>query len=123
LLISIKNPDNNVYPILKEYRAHKAADQLKVQLESFWRKEWPFMTECTEDMDPLAWWEKIAPMPRGDVLAICTTTHCDVLLIGHSRIKIFSTLVNSMPDERMNSTITWFNSNNEAASNLEQSLT
>ncbi|KAM6503262.1 hypothetical protein JOM56_000205 [Amanita muscaria] len=48
-------------------------------------------------MDPLAWWEKIAPIPSGDVLAILA-------------IKIFSILVNSMPDERTNSTITWFNS-------------
>lgn len=71
LLISIeKNPDDNVYPILKEYGAHKAADQLKVQLESFWRKEWPFATECGEDMDPLAWWEKIALSPNADVLAV-----------------------------------------------------
>jgi hypothetical protein len=72
LLISIeKNPDNNVYPVLKEYGARKAADQLKVQLESFWRKEWPFTMECAENMDPLEWWEKIAPMPNGDVLAVC----------------------------------------------------
>ncbi|KAM6488823.1 Ribonuclease H-like domain containing protein [Amanita muscaria] len=98
LLISIeKNPDDNVYPVLKEYGAQKAADQLKAQLESFWRKEWPFTTACTEDMDPLAWWEKIAPIPSGDVLAILA-------------IKIFSILVNSMLDERTNSTITWFNS-------------
>jgi hypothetical protein len=32
----------------------------------------PFTTACTEDMDPLAWWEKIARIPSGecDVLAV-----------------------------------------------------
>lgn len=53
----------------------------------------PFTTACTEDMDPLAWWEKIARIPSGE---------CDVLAI--LAIKIFSILVNSMPDESLGQT-------------------
>ena len=71
ILISIENnPTDNVYPVLKSYGARKVADQLKVQPEAFWRKEWPFTMEMVKDVDPLQWCEGIALIPHGNVLAV-----------------------------------------------------
>jgi hypothetical protein len=75
-----------------------AAHELKNQLEAFWRGEYPFIvSEEAKGKNPLEWWQHLEHHMHAHVLASLA-------------IRIFSILVNSMPDERTNSTITWFNS-------------
>jgi hypothetical protein len=75
-----------------------AAHKLKNQLEAFWRGEYPFIiSEEAKGKNPLEWWQHLEH-------------HMHARILASLAIRIFSILVNSMPDERTNSTITWFNS-------------
>lgn len=67
------------------------------QLTAYWKNEHPFVGKKTDHDDPLKWWKTMQHHPSSNVLALLA-------------IKIFSILINSMPDERTNSNITWFNS-------------
>ncbi|KAG1723843.1 uncharacterized protein EDB91DRAFT_1086908 [Suillus paluster] len=64
---------------------------LRHKLEGFWHNEWPF-NQLVKDGNSFAWWESLQDHPHGHVLA-------------HLSIKIFSVLVNSMPDERTDTAI------------------
>ncbi|KAJ7439427.1 ribonuclease H-like domain-containing protein [Mycena galericulata] len=71
---------------------------LRLQLEAFWLGEPPFHAPVLKD-DIMEWWMNLerGNSPRSNVIAML-------------RVRIFGALVNSMPDERTNSNITWFNS-------------
>ena len=100
---------------------HRLLDGLRTQLEAYWRDEWPF-NQPVKDNDPLSWWKTLAEHPYARVLAVHVKLFCFCLFhlstnqfgllntVQYFAIKIFSVLVNSMPDERTNLTITWFNS-------------
>ncbi|KAK7007106.1 ribonuclease H-like domain-containing protein [Favolaschia claudopus] len=74
------------------------SETLKLQLEAFWLGEPPFHAPVIGD-DTMEWWTNlgIGNSPRSNVIAMLA-------------VRIFGILVNSMPDECTNSTITWFNS-------------
>ncbi|KAG2079898.1 ribonuclease H-like domain-containing protein [Suillus cothurnatus] len=102
----VANPDSVLATsIFKVLSAAEVASGLRHQLEAFWHGEWPF-NQQVKDGNPLAWWESLQDHPHARVLA-------------HLAIKIFSVLVNSMPDERTNSTITWFNSPTRGSQNAQ----
>ncbi|KAJ7780625.1 ribonuclease H-like domain-containing protein [Mycena maculata] len=92
--------DNNCrcHPILKTQTALEVAESLRQQLEAFWLGEPPFHAPVLKD-DTMEWWMNLerGNSPRSNVIA----------MLG---VRIFGILVNSMPDERTNSTITWYNS-------------
>ncbi|KAK7041309.1 ribonuclease H-like domain-containing protein [Favolaschia claudopus] len=90
------HPDEPVHPVIEDLGPVATAKAFRNQFDSFWRQEWPF-NQGISDGDPLKWWKSLALHPQANVLAI----------LG---IKLFSMLVNSMPDERTNSHLTWFNS-------------
>ncbi|KAI6043561.1 hypothetical protein EDC04DRAFT_2890709 [Pisolithus marmoratus] len=71
-------------------------DKLHHQLDTFWQHEHPF-NRLTKDGNALAWWQALKHHPGAQVLAALM-------------IKVFSALVNSMPDEWTGSTFTWLNS-------------
>ncbi|KAK0431439.1 ribonuclease H-like domain-containing protein [Armillaria borealis] len=72
------------------------AEEFSPQLLSYSWGEYPF-TDPVGLKTVLEWWEDLAKHPKAWTLAFFA-------------IKIFSVLVNSMPDERTGSKITWFNS-------------
>ncbi|KAJ7711180.1 ribonuclease H-like domain-containing protein [Mycena metata] len=86
------------HPVLKSQKEFELADALRLQLEAFWLGEAPFHTPVFGD-DTMEWWTNLEQgnSPRSNVLA----------MLG---VRIFGILVNSMPDERTNSHITWYNS-------------
>ncbi|KAJ6607061.1 ribonuclease H-like domain-containing protein [Mycena sp. CBHHK59/15] len=90
------HPAEPVHPVIQDLGPAETVKEFRRQLESFWRNEWPF-NQAISDGNSLAWWKSLEQHPQARVLAILA-------------IKIFSMLVNSMPDERTNSHLTWFNS-------------
>ncbi|KAG2345131.1 hypothetical protein BDR05DRAFT_947067 [Suillus weaverae] len=62
-----------------------ATSIFKHQIKAFWHDKWPFNQQVKDD-NPLAWWESLQDHLHAHVLA-------------HLTIKIFSVLVNSMPNE------------------------
>ena len=61
------------------------------------------------------WWETLEHHPRARVLAVSASAFDEFDAYGNCgqqmlAIKIYSTLVNSMPDDRTGSRITWLNS-------------
>ncbi|KAJ7662395.1 ribonuclease H-like domain-containing protein [Mycena rosella] len=86
------------HPILKTHSDLEIANALRLQLEAFWLGEPPFHAPVIND-DTMEWWLNLerGNSPRSNVLA----------MLG---VRIFGILVNSMPDERTNSNITWYNS-------------
>ncbi|CDO75802.1 hypothetical protein BN946_scf184934.g17 [Trametes cinnabarina] len=90
------NPSGRIDPVLQELGANKASKEMKTQFEAYWLGEYPFNTVISSE-STLSYWENLRSHPNARVLAIVC-------------IKIFSILVNSMPDERTGSKFTWFNS-------------
>ncbi|KAF8182478.1 ribonuclease H-like domain-containing protein [Mycena galopus ATCC 62051] len=90
--------DCRCHPILKTQSELDIANALRLQLEAFWLGEPPFHAPVIRD-DIMEWWMNLerGNSPRSNVIA----------MLG---VRIFGILVNSMPDERTNSNITWFNS-------------
>ncbi|KAJ7198848.1 hypothetical protein GGX14DRAFT_573290 [Mycena pura] len=86
------------HPIFKTQSPLEIADALRLQLEAFWLGEPPFHAPVLKD-DTMEWWMNLerGNSPRSNVLAMLA-------------VRIFGILVNSMPDERTNSKITWYNS-------------
>ncbi|KAJ6508735.1 hypothetical protein C8R45DRAFT_1208354, partial [Mycena sanguinolenta] len=86
------------HPILKNQSDVDTVNSLRLQLEAFWLGEPPFHAPVIKD-DIMEWWMNLerGNSPRSNVIA----------MLG---VRIFGILVNSMPDERTNSNITWFNS-------------
>ncbi|KAJ6602612.1 hypothetical protein DFH09DRAFT_805189, partial [Mycena vulgaris] len=86
------------HPILKTQTDLEIANALRLQLEAFWLGEPPFHAPVMNG-DIMEWWTNLGRgnSPRSNVIA----------MLG---VRIFGILVNSMPDERTNSNITWFNS-------------
>ncbi|KAJ7479579.1 ribonuclease H-like domain-containing protein [Mycena latifolia] len=83
------------HPILKTQTDLEIANALRLQLEAFWLGEPPFHAPVMNG-DTMEWWTNLGRgnSPRSNMLGV----------------RIFGILVNSMPDERTNSNITWFNS-------------
>ncbi|KAK0477282.1 ribonuclease H-like domain-containing protein [Armillaria novae-zelandiae] len=83
--------------LVKQAKSAKAiAEEFSPQLLAYSRGEYPF-SDPVGLQTVLEWWESLASHPKARTLAFFA-------------IKIFSVLVNSMPDERTGSKITWFNS-------------
>jgi hypothetical protein len=103
-------------PVLREKGVSTLVRELKCQIELFWNGEYPFhVVDVAKVTDPLAWWHDIGRQDGAKVLSVSKINYCNhnENFIKHYQIlaiRIFSVLVNSMPDERTNSTITWFNS-------------
>ncbi|KAI6138392.1 hypothetical protein BKA82DRAFT_3990118 [Pisolithus tinctorius] len=81
---------------VREYGPTGTVDELRLQIDAFWRQEHPF-NRPMKDGNTLAWWQAFEHHPGAQVLAALA-------------VKIFSALVNSMPDEQTGSTFTWLNS-------------
>ncbi|KAJ7195433.1 ribonuclease H-like domain-containing protein [Mycena pura] len=101
--------DCKCHPILKEKKPIEIVRECLAQLNAFWLGEAPFHTPVVDD-DVMEWWEnfEVGASPQSGVLAMLA-------------VRIFGILVNSMPDERTNSNITWLNSplrGNQKAENL-----
>lgn len=86
----------NAHPALEGLDAGQAASAWYSQLQVFWGGKYPFDAPAA-DGDPLKWWRALETHPHAKILAMLA-------------VKIFSICVNSMADERTNSTITWLNS-------------
>ena len=109
-----RSPDNlkSAHRLIQEYQTADLIDEFRQQLLAYARKEYPFTDPVTHG-DVLHWWETLEHHPRARVLAVRAHAfddydcdRCPQMLT----VKIYSTLVNSMPDERTGSRITWFNS-------------
>jgi hypothetical protein len=87
---------NPCHRLVAQLGSNRVVSDFRQQLLAFSRQEWPFTDPITHG-DVLTWWESLEQHPHARVLAMLA-------------IKIFSVLVNSMPDERTGSKITWFNS-------------
>ncbi|KAJ3512736.1 hypothetical protein NMY22_g15246 [Coprinellus aureogranulatus] len=104
--VAKRKPDESE-PLLQEISPAQAVSELRDQLEAYWRGAGIWMYNAgLPSNDPLDWWETVAKNPKGRVL-------------GMLACKIFSCLINSMPDERTNSTITWLNSAVRGSQNAE----
>ncbi|KAF8487250.1 hypothetical protein DFH94DRAFT_621639 [Russula ochroleuca] len=87
---------NPCHRLVAQLGSNRVVSDFCQQLLAFSRQEWPFTDPITHG-NALTWWESLEQHPHACVLAMLA-------------IKIFSVLVNSMPDERTGSKITWFNS-------------
>ena len=105
---------NPCHRLVKQLGPNRVVSEFRQQLLAFARREWPF-TDPISQGDTLTWWESLRQHPHARVLAVSEYLRfCKYCEIQRSlqmlAIKIFSVLVNSMPDERTGSKITWFNS-------------
>ncbi|KAJ8475312.1 hypothetical protein ONZ45_g15654 [Pleurotus djamor] len=91
-----KYPEARKPPLFEEMSAKKIAMSFREQFNSFWAGYHLFSCPL-RDCDSLEWWQSLTSDSGSNVLAMLA-------------VRIFSVLVNSMPDERTNSHITWFNS-------------
>ncbi|KAG2744426.1 hypothetical protein P692DRAFT_201775846 [Suillus brevipes Sb2] len=82
--------------LVHEIGAAGVVDEFRRQLEAYFHNEWPFNAPL-QDGNTLVWWNMLLPHPHARVLAALA-------------VKIFSVLINSMPDERTGSKLTWLNS-------------
>ena len=66
---------HETHPILalKHLTAAQIVDGLRVQLDAFWRNEWPF-DQQVENNDALSWWESLRCHTHARVLAVCTVS-------------------------------------------------
>ncbi|KAF8484534.1 ribonuclease H-like domain-containing protein [Russula ochroleuca] len=87
---------NPCHRLVAQLGSNRVVSDFRQQLLAFSCQEWPFTDPITHG-DALTWWELLEQHPHARVLAMLA-------------IKIFSVLVNSMPDECTGSKITWFNS-------------
>ena len=113
------NDESVGHPLLRTKGAYQSVQDLKSQINGFWKGDYPFRVDKRGDIhDPLRYWQGLAMHDSADVLGVscspsCSTTYKSLMESNANQIlgiKIFSILVNSMPDERTNSTITWLNS-------------
>ncbi|KAG2339705.1 hypothetical protein BDR05DRAFT_951027 [Suillus weaverae] len=82
--------------LVHEIGAAGVVDEFGHQFEAYFHNEWPFNTPL-QDGNPLTWWNMLLPHPHACVLAALA-------------VKIFLVLINSMPDKRTGSKLTWLNS-------------
>jgi hypothetical protein len=106
---------NPCHRLVAQLGSNRVVSDFCQQLLAFSRQEWPFTDPITHG-NALTWWESLEQHPHACVLAVSGHlqffAECqDVQHLWQMlAIKIFSVLVNSMPDERTGSKITWFNS-------------
>jgi hypothetical protein len=111
----LKDDPNKVDPLLQEIGAKTAVEEFREQLKAYAYQQWPFNARV-DDKTALLWWENLRTSPPARVLAVCDglssamTRYLMSLMFQMLATKIFSVLVNSMPDERTGSKLTWFNS-------------
>jgi hypothetical protein len=96
MLEAAENDPNTAHPALKGLDPSEAAEVWMRQLEAFWLGHYPFDAEM-KDGNPLAWWKGFEKCPDAQILSMLA-------------VKLFAIMVNSMADERTNSTFTWLNS-------------
>ena len=104
------------HPVLREKGISNSVNNLKHQIELFWNCDYPFRVVDAEKItDPLDWWHDIGRHNSTKVLLVWNFNNdCGLRWEFYDThqvlaIRIFSILINSMPDECTNSTITWFN--------------
>ena len=109
-----RSPENRktAHRLIQENQTVDLIKEFRQQLLAYARKDYPFADQLI-DGDTLHWWETLEYHPRARVLAVSASVLDD--FDGNRwrqmlAVKIYSTLVNSMPDERTGSRITWFNS-------------
>jgi hypothetical protein len=86
------------------------------QFLAYAQQEFPFDNPI-KDGNTLGWWESLKDVQHARALAVSAIMVfflvlqvCWLEFLQYNAIKIFLVLVNSMPDERTGSNITWFNS-------------
>ncbi|KAG1729099.1 uncharacterized protein EDB91DRAFT_1160234 [Suillus paluster] len=105
-VLSISNKLNDPISLLvQEIGAAGVVDEFRCQLQAYFHNEWPFNAPL-QDGNTLAWWNTLLPHPHARVLAALA-------------VKFFSVLINSMPDERTGSKLTWLNSAIRANQNAQ----
>ena len=111
-----RSPENRKFThrLIQENQTADLITEFRQQLLAYARKEYPFADQVT-DGDTLHWWETLEHHPRACVLAVSASAFHEFDAYGNCgrqmlAVKIYSTLVNSMPDERTRSRITWFDS-------------
>lgn len=86
-----------------EFTPVQVVENLRHQPGAFWHDEWPFNLDIKEP----AWGEHFRThFPCGQFLFFSRLLTCR----SHFAVKLFSVLVNFVPDKRTNSTTTWLNS-------------
>ena len=66
----LSHPDEPVHAIFKLLSPAQIVDELRHQLEAFWRGEWPFDQQASvKDGNSLGWWEAFSDHPHAHVLA------------------------------------------------------
>ena len=63
-------PKDTNKPSFKDLSHVQVDDDLRTQLEAYWRNKWPF-NQQVKDNDPLAWWKSLKLHPCVQVLAVC----------------------------------------------------
>ena len=63
------HPGDRIHPIFKELSPSQIVEDLRHQLEAFWRGEWPFDMPV-KDGNSLAWWESLAMHRHARILAV-----------------------------------------------------
>lgn len=114
-------------PSLAHLSPAEALTKLKTQLRKYQQRQPPFDRPLGKDESVREWWAKLSKKHTSavDVLAVSDPQTLDFLQysfpvvshisLGHAfpqalAIKLYSILVNSMPDERTMSVVTWLNS-------------
>ena len=57
-------------PILHELSPAQVVDELRHQLDAFWRSEWPFNNQTVQNDHSLGWWESLRDHPHARILAV-----------------------------------------------------
>jgi len=63
------HPGDRIHPIFKELSPSQTVEDLRHQVEAFWRGEWPFDAPV-KNGNSLAWWESLVMHPHARVLAV-----------------------------------------------------
>ena len=69
------HPDHPWPPPLISLQPADIVDELRIQLEAYWRGEWPFTSiedSNTVEVHPLEWWQERSDWHGARVLAVCT---------------------------------------------------
>lgn len=66
-------PNAADYPVIRSLPPAEVVNGLRVQLDAFWRGQWPFNEKLVDD-NPLAWWTSFQFHPHARVLAVSAVT-------------------------------------------------
>ncbi len=100
------HPEASVSSLFRNFNLTpaNAAREFKTQVKAYWRGDYPFKHPFKGD-DPLEWWNELAFNPNSRVLGSAfffSTKIMPYQMDQFLAIRLFSILVNYMPDERTN---------------------